>query len=187
MDDLDRACVGLLVAWTVHDLEELATMPRESRRVMGRLPRWVPLPEGFRDRGLSQREVALAIASVGAVMAGASLAGLRTRGRSPLFRGAVLAFGLHGVGHLAASIGTRGYTTGVATAPLVVLPYWLHARRVLGRHGLPEGDGPAVAVALAGVPLTVAAHLLSCSVLGSRALGHRALGSLPTTGAEPGV
>ena len=179
MDVLDRACVALLVAWTVHDLEELATMPRKSRRVMDRMPQWVPLPEGFRDRGLSQREVALAIASVGAVMTGASLAGLRTRGRSPLFRGAVLAFGLHGVGHLAASIGTRGYTTGVATAPLVVLPYWLHARRVLGRHGLTECDGPAVGVALAGVPLTVAAHVLSCALL-----GRGAVGGAPAPGAE---
>jgi len=152
MDDLDRICVGLVLAWTVHDLEELATMPRGSRRALDRLPQWVSLPEGLRQRGLSRREVALAIGSVGAVMAGATLAGLRTRGRSPLFRGAVLAFGLHGMGHLAASLGARGYTTGVATVPVVVLPYWLHARRVLDRHGLSEGDGPAVAVALVGVP-----------------------------------
>lgn len=171
--------MGLLVAWTVHDLEELATMPRESRRTLDRLPQWVPLPEDLRVRGLSRREVALAIGCVGSVMAGASLAGLRTRGRSPLFRGAVLAFGLHGAGHLAASLGARGYTTGVATVPVVVLPYWLHARRVLDRYGLSEADHPAVAVALAGVPLTVAAHVLSCALL-----GRGAVGGAPAPGAE---
>jgi hypothetical protein len=35
----------------------------------------------------------------------------------------------------------RQYTTGVATSPTIVIPYWLWARRALAREGLSDRDG----------------------------------------------
>jgi hypothetical protein len=37
----------------------------------------------------------------------------------------------------------RRYTTGVATSPTIVIPYWLWARRALAREGLSDREGTA--------------------------------------------
>jgi hypothetical protein len=37
----------------------------------------------------------------------------------------------------------RQYTSGVATSPTIVIPYWLWARRALAREGLSDRDGTA--------------------------------------------
>lgn len=63
------ATAGLFVAWMVHDLEELATMSDSSRAHMSRLPDWIPVPQSVRQRGLSARYVATAIAALGVVVA----------------------------------------------------------------------------------------------------------------------
>ena len=80
---------------------------------------------------------------MGAYLAGVSAVGVRSQGRSRLFRSAPLAFGLHGFGHMAGSVALRQYTTGVATSPTIVIPYWLWARRALAREGLSDREGTA--------------------------------------------
>jgi hypothetical protein len=121
---------GLLGAWLIHDAEEWITMPGWVQRAASRypgLPR--PLFAMFR---ISRLEATIAIGTVGAIIAGAAVAGLATGGRSAFFQLAVLAFGLHSVVHVLQSALVRGYTPGVVTAVLVVAPYswwaWLQVR-----------------------------------------------------------
>jgi hypothetical protein len=133
--------LGLFAAWACHDLEELFTMRETSRVVAARMPDWVPMPDDVRRDGFSQQHVNLSISLVGAYLAGVCAVGVRSQGRSPLFRSALLGFGLHGFGHIGGTVALRRYTTGVATSPTIVIPYWLWARRVLAREGLSDRDG----------------------------------------------
>jgi hypothetical protein len=135
--------LSLFAAWACHDLEELFTMRETSRAVAPRMPAWSPIPDDVRENGLSQQHVNLAISLMGAYIAGASVIGVRSRGRSRLFRGVLLAFGLHGFGHIGVSAALRQYTAGVATSPTIVIPYWLWARRALAGEGLSDRDGTA--------------------------------------------
>jgi hypothetical protein len=138
-----RISLGLFAAWVCHDLEEVFTMHENSRAVAARMPAWVPIPDDVRRDGLSQRHVNVGISLMGAYVAGASAVGVHSRGRSRLFRGLLLAFGLHGFGHIGATAALRQFTTGVATSPTIVIPYWLWARRALAREGLSDRDGTA--------------------------------------------
>jgi hypothetical protein len=135
--------LGLFAAWACHDLEELFTLRETSRAVAARMPDWVPLPDDVRQDGLSQQHLNLGISLMGAYFAAVSVLGVRSRGRSRLFRGALLAFGLHGFGHIAVTAALRQYTSGGATSPTIVIPYWLWARRALAREGLSDRDGTA--------------------------------------------
>ena len=74
------------------------------------------------------------------------------------FRGALLGFGVHGFTHIAMALAARRYVTGVATAPTVVIPFWLWARRELARAGVRDDDRAAVLAALAFLPLVPGAH-----------------------------
>ncbi|MEV0587868.1 HXXEE domain-containing protein [Nonomuraea sp. NPDC050310] len=149
---------GLLGAWMVHDAEELATMA-------GWLERHHPeLAERYPWLNLSQERVNTAIGLMGVVVAAAAADGARTGGRSAFFQAAVAGFGLHGLTHLAQAAVARGYTPGVVTAPLVVLPYSAWAWRRLKRDGLLRPGRPAAGAAwgvaaLAGVHAL--AHLLT--------------------------
>jgi Protein of unknown function with HXXEE motif len=133
--------LGLFAAWACHDLEELFTGRETSRLVAARMPDWVPIPDDVRQDGLSQQHVNLSISLVGAYLAGVCAVGVRSRGRSRLFRSALLGFGLHGFGHIGGTVALRQYTTGVATSPTIVIPYWLWARHALAREGLSDRDG----------------------------------------------
>jgi hypothetical protein len=135
--------LGLFAAWACHDLEELFTMRETSRAVAARMPDWAPIPDDVRQDGLSQQHLNFAISLMGAYFAGVSAAGVRSQGRSPLFRGGLLAFGLHGFLHIGTTAALRQYTSGVATSPTIVIPYWLWARRALAREGLLDRDGTA--------------------------------------------
>ena len=44
MNRIQFATAGLFAAWLAHDLEELATMSGSSRKLIARLPGWVPMP-----------------------------------------------------------------------------------------------------------------------------------------------
>ncbi|MCL2466143.1 MAG: HXXEE domain-containing protein [Micrococcales bacterium] len=171
MDDVQKAAAGLFAAWCVNDLEEWFTLSSTSRLAVDRIPGWVPIPDELRRRGLSDAHGRLAIALVGVAFAAASTAGVVTRGRSPLFRGALLGFGLHGYGHLASSVATRGYTSGAVTAATTVIPYWHWARKVLATHDLCDHDRSALTSALALLPLVPAAHLAAYAILRDRSLG----------------
>jgi len=119
----------------------------------------MPLPASMRQHGLTTRHLATAIPAVGLVVAAASVCGYRTQGRSAFYQNTLLGFGLHGLGHLGVSLLTGGYTSGVATAPTVVVAFWLWATRALQQAGVPSRRSLPAAVAL---------------VAGSLAFGHLA-------------
>lgn len=155
-----RASIGLFLAWALHDAEEYLTMAPTSREVLSDLPEQLPVPEELRQHGIPQAHVNLAITVMGAVVAASAVSEVRSQGRSTLFRGGLLAFGLHGFTHIASAIAARKYTTGVLTAPLVVIPYWLWARRVLKQHGIRPEDPKVVATALAMFPSLAGIHAI---------------------------
>lgn len=100
-----------------------------------------------------------------------AVAGIKTDGKSPWFRGGLLAFGVHGFTHMTNSVAKRGYTTGVATAPVIVVPYWLLARYVLRQQGVNGSNKRVNATALAAIPLTLGVHLISAALLREGSLG----------------
>lgn len=160
MKPMTRLSLGLFAAWSLHDAEELLTMAKNTQRLLPQLPRWVPLPvtDQIRNEGMSQKHVNTALAMMAVLVAITSAQGIRTQGRSALFRGSVLAFGVHGFTHIASVIVMRGYTSGVVTSPVIVIPYWLHARRVLREHGLRDNDRAATRAALSVLPLLLGVH-----------------------------
>ncbi|MFD4737950.1 HXXEE domain-containing protein [Streptomyces virginiae] len=130
---------GLLAAWAVHDLEEMATMARWTRT---RVPALRERHPGVPDRvwrsleAVDGREFATAVAVMGLVVAAASADGYRTGGRSAFYQASLNGFGLHGLVHVAQAAVTRGYTPGVVTSPLLVVPFTLWARGRLRRAGV---------------------------------------------------
>jgi len=164
MNRIRLATAGLLVAWMAHDLEELATMSDNSRTLVTLLPDWVPVPASVRQHGLTARYLTTAIPAVGLVVAAAAVRGYRTQGRSAFYQNTLLGFGLHGLGHLALSLLVRGYTSGVATAPTVVVAFWLWATRALQQAGVPNRRSLPAAIALVAGSLAgghLAAYLLT--------------------------
>ena len=75
----------------------------------------------------------------------------------------MLGFGLHGFGHLAIAAARRGGTfSGAATAPTMVIPFWLWARKELAKEGITDVDRlTSMAIAAAGAPMTLAMHALT--------------------------
>lgn len=164
MNRIQLATAGLFVAWLANDLEELATMSGNSRTLVSRLPDWMPLPASVRQRGFTARYVATAIPAVGLTVAAATIRGYQTQGRSAFYQNALLGFGLHGLGHIGMSLLARGYTSGVATAPTVVVPFWLWATRALQQAGVPNRRSLPAAIALAAGSLAgghLAAYLVT--------------------------
>ncbi|TCC06070.1 HXXEE domain-containing protein [Kribbella soli] len=121
---------GLLAAWIVHDLEELATMPSFSQQPDLPAPLTKVLP-------MSRSEAATAIGLTGVAIAAASAAGAATGGRSKFFQASLMGFGLHAGTHLAQSAVLRRYTPGLITTPLVVIPFSVWAWRRLKTEGVP--------------------------------------------------
>lgn len=172
MTGLRTVAAGLLGAWCINDAEEWFTLPATSRLVVKRAPAWLPLPEALREHGVSERHTHRGIAAMGVLVAAASAAGLLTNGRSALFRGSLLAFGVHGYTHLASSVAMRGYTSGVISGAVVVIPYWHWARRKLRAAGLSDTDRSAVIVAACACPILLAVHLGTARSLGDEAFGE---------------
>ncbi|MFT3799189.1 HXXEE domain-containing protein [Microbacterium sp.] len=170
---MTKASIGLFIAFAVHDAEELITMPSTSRATLSALPRWVSIPKDFRAHGVSQAHASVGIAIMSALVGSAALAGARSSGKSACFRGVLLAFGAHGFTHIASALALRRYTTGVVTAPIVVIPFWLWARRVLLDNGVREHDARSSAVAASALPVILAVHAITRVLLGSRSVGGR--------------
>lgn len=162
---------GLLAAWAVHDLEEIAGAAYWSRRVVPRLRRRHPrVPDRvWRTAAVDPTTMAKAVGLMGVAVAGAAIAGERTGGRSPLFQAAIAGFGLHGVTHLAGSLLARDYTPGVITAPVLVIPYALWARRQLARAGVWR----PMSTADAALSLAVAGGLVAAAQGGAKLLSAR--------------
>lgn len=170
MDRRSLVCAALFAAWVAHDLEEVATMPASSRELLRNLPKALPIPEDLRREGFSQHHVNVAVTMTGVLMAGAAADGARTHARSPVFQAVLAGFGWHGLGHLASSALTRRYTTGVLTSPVIVLPYWLWARRELTRAGVElSRTDPRLLAAM--YPLFLGVHLLTHRLLAARDRG----------------
>lgn len=160
---------GLLAAWAVHDAEELATMAGWLRAARPELERRFPQVPWARLE-VSQAHVNVAIGLMGAVVAGAAAAGARTGGRSPAFQAVLAGFGIHGLMHLGQAALARGYTPGVVTAPLVVLPFTAWAWRRLKAEGVQVRGGAASAAGLAVLPLALGGvHALAHAVTRRRA------------------
>lgn len=138
MDRIDVATTGLFAAWLANDIEELLTMPADSQRVFAQAPEWLPIPDDVRRDGLSQQHVTTMVALMAALMAAAAYDGYRTRGRSWWYQNVLYVFGIHGFGHLLDAARRRSYSTGAATSPTVVIPFWLWATRVLREEGVPD-------------------------------------------------
>jgi Protein of unknown function with HXXEE motif len=160
------ATAGLLVAWLTHDLEELLTMSDTSRALAQQLPDWMPVSASMRQHGLTERYLATGIATIGLIVAAAAVRGYRTQGRSVFYQNTLFAFGLHGFGHLVLSLMTRGYTSGVATAPTVVL-FWLWATQALQRAGVPNRRSLPAAIAVLAGSLTIG-HLTAYILTGNQ-------------------
>jgi Protein of unknown function with HXXEE motif len=132
---------GLLLAWAVHDLEEVLAFGPWKRTALPRLrerfPR-VPALVWRRLESTGEQDFALAVAIVGVLMASASAAGQASGGRSRYFQLMLAGLGLHTAGHVASAAGARGYTPGVVTAPLVAAPFTAWAVRQLKAAGVWE-------------------------------------------------
>jgi hypothetical protein len=149
---------GLLLAWAVHDLEEVLTFERWARTAVPRLRERFPRVPGRvwqRLEPADAQDFALAVAIVGVFMATASAAGQASGGRSRYFQLMLAGFGLHTVSHVATAVAARGYTPGVVTAPLVAAPFAAWAMRRLKAAGIWEQlsardivPGTALAVAV---------------------------------------
>jgi hypothetical protein len=160
-----KVSLGLFATWAISDIEELWTMSRNSKDVLPKLPKVLPILDVLRREGISQRHFTAGVGIMGLVMGAAAALGVRSEARSPVFRGVLLGFGLHGFGHLAMAAAARQYVSGVATAPTMVIPFWLWARRELAKEGIAEVDRATVAVAAAGVPLMMGIHALVYKIL----------------------
>lgn len=144
---------GLLGAWVLHDVEELATIPRFTRTLGDRHPRAARLIVS------PPWENTIAISAVGAVMAAASWDGARTDGRGRFYQAMLAAFGWHALGHVAQTVALRRYTPGVVTAVALVAPYSVWAWRRLGRAGVLDGPRAERDAARLGPPLLIGARV----------------------------
>ncbi|MFE9309684.1 HXXEE domain-containing protein [Streptomyces sp. NPDC006706] len=164
---------GLLAAWVLHDVEELAAVPGWQRRGVPVLRERFPgVPEAVWRRlgSVDAREFAVAVGMMGAIVAAASASGRATGGRSEFYQTALNAFGLHGLVHLAQAAAVRGYTPGSATSPVLVVPFTLWARARLRRAGVLRPTRPrdlVLGLGLAGVA-TVASHAAAHRLLDGR-------------------
>ena len=127
------------------------------------------LPMGGHEMGDGGRavEVGVTFGLLAVVVAAAAGDGHRTGGRSGFYQGALNGFGLHALVHLGQAAAVRGYTPGVVTSPLMVIPFTLWARGRLRRAGVLRSPRPrdvAQGLALAGV-VTVGTHAVARHLL----------------------
>lgn len=112
----------------------------------------------------TRAEVWTAIGLVGVPFAVAAAEGARTEGRSALYQGALLGYGLHAISHVGGTVAARSYTPGLATTPALVAGFAVAAiTELVQRRVPPHPAATAVAVAIgAWVPLS---HVLARRML----------------------
>lgn len=123
---------GLLAAFVVHDLEELATMPACNAQMLSRLrARFPDVPERVWARmRIDGPHAATAIGLMGGLVGAAAAQGARTGGRSAFYQTVLAGFGLHGVVHIGQTALAGRYTPGVVTAPGVIAFSWCAWQRL---------------------------------------------------------
>lgn len=111
----------LFVAWLIHDVEEAITFPATCDRLANET--------GVDRLRIDHRQSWRAVGLMGAVVALACRAGVKTEGRSKFYRAVVAGLEGHVATHVVASAVQRRYTAGVVTAVPVMLPGAAFARR----------------------------------------------------------
>ncbi|KAB1193514.1 HXXEE domain-containing protein [Haloferax sp. MBLA0076] len=166
----------LPVSWLVHDVEEILTIERWSRRST----RWVETNEisGLQRRlvdmlATTRRQFSIAVGIVGIVFVVATIAGVSDlTGVGILVYTAMLGgYFAHAFVHLGQSLVVRGYTPGVVTAVVVVIPASLALYRRLFSTGL-VGLKTATVTGIVGVvlfvPVVVGAGRLAGRIAGEQ-------------------
>lgn len=164
----------LPVSWLVHDVEEILAIERWSRRSK----RWVEANEisGLQRRivetlATTRRQFSIAVVLVGIVVVVATVAGVSDpTGVGILVYTAILGgYFAHAFVHLGQSLVVRGYTPGLVTAAVVVIPASLVLYRRLFGTGL-VGLKTATVAGLVGVllfvPVVVGAGRLAGRIAG---------------------
>lgn len=167
---------GLFLAWLLHDIEELITMPGWGGRNVTRLSSIYPSAPGWlwSRLDMSRSHVTVGITIMGGFMLVAAIDGVRSAGTSWFYQAVLIGFGLHGIGHLAMSVLARSYTPGVLTAPIIVVPFSLWAWRTLEQAGAVSAGTSNLFIALALLPTVIlGVHALSTVILSTlRALAR---------------
>lgn len=120
--------IALFAAWFIHDIEEAFAFPATSDRLVDRT--------GIKQLRITPHQSWMAVALMGTLVAAACGRGVRTSGKSKMYRAVAAGLEAHVASHLIASIAQRGYTAGVASALPVMLPGALVARHELYRDGV---------------------------------------------------
>ncbi|MGP3774567.1 HXXEE domain-containing protein [Streptomyces sp. SDT5-1] len=170
--------LGLFVAWALHDAEEVVAAPRWVRRNVPVLrERWPGVPERvWRGlEGVDEREFAAAVGVMAGIVGAGAVAGWASGGRSATYQAMLNGFGAHGLVHVGQAVAVRGYTPGVATSPVLVVPFTVWARRRLRKAGVLRSGRPRDVVA--GVAWAAAATVVSHAV--ARRVVRRCSGPLP--------
>lgn len=119
----------LFRAWLIHDLEEALAFPSTCDDLA--------VQTGIAPLRMTAAQSWLAVTLAGIGVRYACQRGAASKGRSRLYRGTVAGLELHVFAHVLASVARRGYTAGVLTAPLVMLPGARQARQELAALGRP--------------------------------------------------
>ncbi|MER5441711.1 HXXEE domain-containing protein [Streptomyces sp. NPDC002790] len=174
--------LGLFAAWALHDTEEVLTASRWIRKNVPRLrERWPGAPERVWRvvEGADEREFTAAVGVMAGIVGAGAFAGWASGGRNATYQAVLNGFGAHGLLHIGQSFAVRGYTPGVATSPVLVVPFALWARRRLGQAGVLRPGrardvvaGVAWAAAATAVSHGVAHRLVrSCAATSGRRFG----------------
>lgn len=151
----------LASAWLLHDLEELVAFPATTSALARRLGApWL--------RVTGARSV-FAVALMGVLVGAACLDGARRE--SALYRAVLAGLEAHVATHLLASLVLRSYTAGVVTAPLVMWPGAVLARRRLVAQGDTVTGRDVVRGVVLLAPAAAVCHGLARIVL-RRAVGR---------------
>jgi len=146
------------VAFLLHDLEEIFTMERFSRENRERFPKFLR-----NIAAITTRQFTLAVGVLLVLTLLASYLATRPQRQMDLFTIGLAIFLVHILGHVAQTVFFRGYTPGLITALLVVLPYSLYGFHRLFTANLIGGDSFTTYIlvgALLFVPLILAASQL---------------------------
>jgi hypothetical protein len=152
------------LAFAAHDLEEVFAAAPWSKQAADRVAKRhavLALAVSRNALPISRKEMAVAVGVVTLACAGVTAVSLRNiDGELRSLQAALAAFSAHSLSHVAASIVLRGYTPGVATVPLVILPYSLWAWPRLRRAGVVTTRAEAVGAARTGIAFALPVALL---------------------------
>jgi len=146
------------LAFLIHDCEEIFTMERFTRENSERFPKFLR-----NIAAITTRQFTLAVVVLLVLTLLAAYLATRPQRQMDLFTLALAIFLVHILGHIAQTVFFRGYTPGLITALLVVLPYSLYGFHRLFTTNLIGGDSFTTSMlvgALLFVPVILAATQL---------------------------